>query len=90
VSAYQRPLVFTSDPSPAPQGVGPLTSKDVTVTGLLATDIILAVTQMTPGASGTLSLLGWTTVIDNQITAQWVANDGGGAVLTVAVLREGD
>jgi hypothetical protein len=80
-------LAFTSDPSPAAAGAGPFTSKTLTVTGLLATDTILSVTQMTPGSSGTLSLLGWTTVANDALTAQWVANDGGGAVLVVAVKR---
>lgn len=56
------------------------------VTGLLATDTILAVTQMTPGANS-LPLLGWSTVANNSITGIWSANPGAGAVLVVTVKR---
>jgi hypothetical protein len=77
-------LAFTSNPS-----IGGAVSEAMTVTGLLATDTILAVTQMTQGGATrtSLPLIGWDTVVNNGLTAHWVANPGVGAVLLVAVKR---
>ena len=83
MAAFLGPtLVFTSDPS----GVGGA-SQVFNVPGLKATDTILAVTQKTPGASDTLSFLGWTAYADNSFTAFWVADPGVGGVLEIAVRR---
>jgi len=71
----------------SPGAVGGAT-QTLTVTGLLATDTILAVTQITPGASATLSLLGVNLPqSDGSISVYWVADPGVGAVVLVSVLR---
>ena len=77
-------LALTSNPS-----VGGAVSEALTVTGLLTTDTILSVTQMTQGGSTrtSLPLIGWDTVINGGLTGQWVADPGAGAVLLVAVKR---
>lgn len=74
-------LAFTSDAS-----AGGSDTETLTVTGLLATDTILSVTQQTPG-SNLQSLIGWSGVVDDSITAQWTADPGSGAVVIVAVKR---
>lgn len=77
-------LAFTSNPSS-----GGAVSEALTVPGLLTTDTILSVTQMTQGGATrtSLPLIGWNTVVTNGLTAQWVADPGVGAVLLVAVKR---
>jgi hypothetical protein len=77
-------LALTSNPS-----VGGAVSEAMTVTGLLTTDTILAVTQKTQGAATRTSLafIGWNTVVTGGLTAEWVADPGPGAVLVVAISR---
>ena len=65
---------------------GGAATEALTVTGLLATDIILAVTQSVKG-SANLPLLGYNTQIANGLTAVWSATPGTGAVIKVTVLR---
>lgn len=67
-------------------GAGGSASATLTVTGLLATDTVLAVSQKTAGANS-LPLLGWTTVANNALTVQWSADPGAGAVVVVSVKR---
>jgi len=76
-----RVRVFTSTPT-----VGGAALEAVTVTGLLATDTILSVSQMTGGA-GVLPILGFTTHSNNLLTCYWSADPGPGAVVIVGVLR---
>lgn len=66
--------------------VGGAATEAMTVTGLLATDKILAVTQSVKGAAN-LPLLGYNTQIANGLTAVWSATPGAGAVIKVTVLR---
>lgn len=73
-------LVFTS----AAGGGG--ATEVMTLTGFLATDTILAVTQKTPGANS-LPLLGYSTPATNALTAIFSADPGAGAVIIVSVKR---
>jgi len=66
--------------------VGGAATEAMTVTGLLATDKILAVTQSVKGAAN-LPLLGYNTQVANGLTAVWSATPGAGAVIKVTVLR---
>lgn len=67
-------------------GAGGAASATLTVTGLLATDTVLAVSQKTAGANS-LPLLGWTTVANNALTVQWSADPGAGSVVVISVKR---
>lgn len=67
-------------------GAGGGASAALTVTGLLSTDTVLAVSQKTAGANS-LPLLGWTTVANNALTVQWSADPGAGSVVVVAIKR---
>lgn len=58
----------------------------ITVADLLATDTILSVTQMTPGANYT-PFMGWTTQIDGSIKGIWSSDPGPGSVLLVCISR---
>lgn len=69
-------------------GAGGGATEAMTVTGLLSTDLVLAVTQKTDGANN-LPLLGWSTQADDAITGIWSADPGAGAVIEVAFAREG-
>ena len=60
-------------------GAGGAATEAMTVTGLGASDTILAVTQSTKGANS-LPLLGYSTQAANALTAIWSANPGAGAV----------
>lgn len=74
-------LIFNSATS-----VGGAATEVMTVTGLLATDKIIAVTQSVKGAAN-LPLLGYNTQAANALTAVWSATPGAGAVIKVTVLR---
>lgn len=67
-------------------GAGGAATEAMTLTGLGAADIILAVTQSTKGANN-LPLLGYSTQAANALTAVWSANPGAGSVITVLVLK---
>jgi hypothetical protein len=67
-------------------GAGGAATEAMTVTGLAAGDLILAVTQSTKGANN-LPLLGWSTQAANSLTAIWSANPGAGSVIQVFVLK---
>lgn len=56
----------------------------MTVTSLLASDTVLAVTQDVPGANS-LPILGWSTLGSGVITIAWAADPGAGAVVRVFV-----
>lgn len=66
--------------------VGGAATEALTVTGLGASDTILAVTQSTKGAQN-LPLLGWSTQVANGLTAVWSATPGAGAIIQVLVLK---
>ena len=74
-------LVFTSTAT-----VGGAASEAVAVTGLLASDTILSVSQKTGGGAA-LPILGWSTQVNNGITLIYSADMGSGAVVLVAVKR---
>jgi hypothetical protein len=74
-------LVFTSSAT-----VGGAADEVLTVTGLLATDTIISVTQKTQGA-GNLPLLGWFGQTNGAITGHWIGDPVIGAILLVAVTR---
>ncbi len=74
-------LSFESD-----AGAGGAATEAMTVTGLLATDVIQSVSQKTEGANS-LALLGWSTQIVDGVTGIWAADPGAGAVLEVIVKR---
>lgn len=83
VPAVAQPqiLVFTSSTS-----VSGAAAEAVTFPGLLATDLIVAVTQVTPGASN-LPLLGYSAQANNTLTLHWVADPSTGYVAIVTVKR---
>lgn len=58
----------------------------LTVTGLLSTDAVVAVSQKTAGSNG-VPLEGWSTVADDALTCSWGADPGAGAVVVVLVQR---
>lgn len=66
--------------------IGGAATEALTVTGLLASDTILSVTQQTSGAA-VLPLLGWSNQINNSLTGIWSADPGAGAILIVTVKR---
>lgn len=67
-------------------GTGAAATEAMTVTGLLATDRILAVTQSVKGANN-LPLLGYNTQAANTLTGVWSAAPGAGTVIKVTVFR---
>jgi hypothetical protein len=67
-------------------GAGGAATEALVVTGLLATDTILAVSQSVKGANS-LPLLGFNTPAANALTGVWSANPGAGSVIVVTVLR---
>ena len=67
-------------------GAGGAATEAMTVTGLLSTDTILAVTQKTVGANG-LAMVGYTTLANNALTVVWHADPGAGSVVIVTVMR---
>jgi len=75
-------LAFNSNPS-----VGGSPTEALTIPGLLGTDTILAVTQVTPGSISTSSIVGYSGQANNALTVQWTANEGSGAVVRVMVNR---
>ncbi len=66
--------------------MGSSATEAVAVTGLLTTDTILAVSQVTPGGNS-LPLLGYSTVINGGLTVIFSADPGAGAVVVVSVKR---
>ncbi len=74
-------LAFTSAAS-----AGGTPTEALVVTGLLATDTILSVSQSVPGANN-LPLLGFNTLANAALTVVYSADPGAGAVIVVAVKR---
>ncbi len=66
--------------------VGGSASEALTVTGLLTTDVILAVSQKTAGGNGT-ALTAFGSPASNSLTVTWTANPGAGAVVRVLIKR---
>ncbi len=66
--------------------VGGAATENVVVTGLLATDTILSVSQSVPGASS-LPLLGFNTLTNGHLTLVFSADPGAGAIVVVAIKR---
>lgn len=81
VLSYVQTLVFTSA-----AGAGGAATEAMTVTGILSSDTILAVTQKTKGGNS-LPLLGYSTLGNNTLTGIWSADPGSGSVIIVAVKR---
>ena len=77
----QTILAFSSS-----AGAGGSASEAMTVTGLLASDTIISVSQKVKGANS-LPLLGFSTLADNSLTCTWSANPGAGAIVLVSVKR---
>lgn len=67
---------------------GGAATEALTVTGLLTTDTIIAVSQRVKGANST-ALNGWNTQVADGITASWTANPGANSIVDVAFVREG-
>jgi len=67
-------------------GAGGTASEVLVVTGLLAADTILSVSQSAPGANN-LPLLGFNTQADGALTGVWSADPGAGAILKIAIKR---
>lgn len=67
-------------------GAGGGATEAMTVTGLTTSDVIISVTQKTPGANS-LPLLGYSTQATNALTAIFSADPGAGAVIVVTVRR---
>ncbi len=74
-------LVFAST---ATAGSNP--TETVAVTGVLATDTLLSVSQSVPGMNN-LPLIGFNTLANNAITLVYSADPGSGAVVLVSVKR---
>lgn len=67
-------------------GAGGAATEAMTVAGLLATDVILGVSQSVKGANS-LPLLGFNTQTAGHLTGVWSADPGAGAVIKVSVKR---
>ena len=81
-TASNTVLAFNSNSSPTGSA-----TETLVVTGLLATDTILAITQVTPGVNSTVQIVGYSGQANNALTVQWAADAGGGAVIRVMVSR---
>lgn len=71
---------------PSSAGAGGSASAVMSVPGLLAGDLIIAVTQKVPG-SNNLPIIGFNTQVDGFLTIQYSADPGAGAVILVSVAR---
>ena len=80
-AAIPQILSFTSA-----AGAGGAATEAMVVTGILATDTILSVSQSVKGANS-LPLLGFNTLANNALTAVFSADPGAGAVIVVSVKR---
>jgi len=74
-------LVYTSSAS-----AGGASTEVMVLTGILATDTILAVSQSVPGVNN-LPLLGFNTLANNALTAVYSADPGANAIIIVHVKR---
>lgn len=82
------PGILTLDSAASAGGAA---TETLTVTGLLTTDSLQAVTQFQKGASGT-ALIDWggasgEVAVANQLPAEWTANPGAGAKVRVVFSR---
>lgn len=82
-NAQQEIMSFTSEAS-----AGGAASEAVTLTGLLDTDTVIAVTQKTAGAGTGKNLIGWSTIANDALTVTWNNDPGAGAVVVAVVLRD--
>lgn len=67
-------------------GSGGAATEAMTVTGVLAADTVVSVSQKTKGANN-VALLGWSTVAADSVTGVWSQDPGAGAVVSVCVGR---
>jgi hypothetical protein len=74
-------VAYDSSPS-----TGGAPSEVMNVAGLEVTDTILAVTQITPGASN-LSIIGFSAQGPNALTITWTGDPGAGATVKVLVKK---
>lgn len=74
-------LPFTSSAS-----IGGAAFETLTVTGLLASDTILSVTQSVAGANN-VAITGYNTLANNALTITFTADPGAGAVVLVTIKR---
>lgn len=65
---------------------GGATENDVAVSGLLAADLILAVSQRVAGGNS-LALIGWADQKAGSLDLTWTGDPGAGAITEVLVLR---
>lgn len=64
--------------------LGGATSETLTFTGLVATDTVLAVTQVTPGG-GNNAVIGYSNLAANALKIYWTSNPQSGAIVNVLV-----
>ncbi len=81
VASAANILTFTSNTSS-----GGMSSEVLVVTGLLSTDTILSVTQITAGSNNTATT-GYNTLANNALTVTWTADPGTGATVLVTIKR---
>ncbi len=67
-------------------GAGGGASEAMTVTGLLATDEVLSVSQSVAGGND-LAMTAYNTQVEDGLTVEWTADPGAGAVVKVLVRR---
>lgn len=65
---------------------GGSTSETLVVTGLLSTDIILAVSQKTEGANS-VAIIAWLNQLDDSLDIKWTGDPGNGAIIEVLIQR---
>jgi hypothetical protein len=87
-SAISGPGVLTLDSGASAGGAA---TETLTVTGILTTDTLQAVTQFQKGANGT-ALIDWggasgEVAVANQLPVEWTANPGAGAKVRVVFSR---
>lgn len=66
--------------------IGGASFEALTIPGLLASDMILAITQQVSGTSN-LPIVGFNTLINNGLTVLWNADPGPNAIVIVALKR---
>ena len=67
-------------------GSGGAAQEALVVTGLLATDVILAVSQRVKGANN-LPLLSFGSPVADELTCDWSADPGAGSIVRILVVR---
>jgi hypothetical protein len=87
-AAIQGPGALSLDSNASAGGAA---TETMTVTGLLTTDTIRAVSQFVKGANGTATIAygnaSGAVTVANQLPVEWTANPGAGAKVRVAIQR---